>query len=41
MKFFIDTAIFVDVLRKKTVISSKRLFNSILEGNEGLYPQLR
>jgi len=36
MKFFIDTAIFVDVLRKKTVISSKRLFNSILEGNEGV-----
>lgn len=35
MMFFIDTSIFVDVLRKKTVSSSKRLFDSILERNEG------
>jgi len=35
MKHFIDTSIFVDVLRKKTVSSSKHLFDSILENNEG------
>jgi len=35
MMFFIDTSIFVDVLRKKTVSSSKRLFDSIIEGNGG------
>ena len=36
MKLFIDTSIFVDVLRKKTVSSSKHLFDSSLEGNDGL-----
>jgi tRNA(fMet)-specific endonuclease VapC len=36
MIFFIDTSIFVDVLRRETVKSSKRLFESILErSNEG------
>jgi tRNA(fMet)-specific endonuclease VapC len=35
MMLFIDTSIFVDVLRKKTVSSSKHLFDSILESNEG------
>lgn len=35
MKLFIDTSVFVDILRKKEVKSSKSLFDSILEGNEG------
>jgi tRNA(fMet)-specific endonuclease VapC len=36
MILFIDTSIFVDVLRKKVVKSSKHIFESILErGNEG------
>jgi len=35
MNLFIDTSIFVDILRKETVESSKLLFDSILEGNDG------
>ena len=35
MNLFIDTSIFVDVLRKETVESSKLLFDSILEDNDG------
>jgi len=35
MNFFIDTSIFVDVLRKKTVASSKLLLDNILEENDG------
>ena len=35
MNLFIDTSIFVDVLRKKTVGASKRLFDSILKDNDG------
>jgi len=35
MMFFIDTSIFVDVLRKKTISSSKHLFNNILERDDG------
>jgi tRNA(fMet)-specific endonuclease VapC len=35
MMLFIDTSIFIDLLRKKTVGSSKHLFESILESNEG------
>ena len=34
MKLFIDTSIFVDVLRSKQVESSKLLFKS-LQGNKG------
>ena len=35
MKLFIDTSIFVDVLRAKQVESSKALLESLEEGNEG------
>jgi len=35
MKLFIDTSIFVDVLRSKQVESSKSLFKSLQEGDEG------
>ncbi|RZN14409.1 MAG: type II toxin-antitoxin system VapC family toxin [Methanosarcinales archaeon] len=35
MNLFIDTSIFVDVLRKETVESSKILFDSILKDNDG------
>ena len=35
MMLFIDTSIFIDLLRKKTVGSSKHLFDSILESNDG------
>ncbi len=35
MKHFIDTSIFVDVLRSKQVESSKSLFKSLQEGDEG------
>lgn len=35
MNLFIDTSIFVDVLRKETVRSSKLLFDSILKDNDG------
>ena len=35
MKLFIDTSIFVDVLRSEQVESSKSLFKSLQEGDEG------
>ena len=35
MKLFIDTSIFVDVLRTEQAESSKSLFKSLQEGNEG------
>ena len=35
MKLFIDTSIFVDVLRSEHVESSKSLFKSLQEGDEG------
>lgn len=35
MNLFIDTSIFIDVLRKETVESSKLLFDSILEDDDG------
>jgi tRNA(fMet)-specific endonuclease VapC len=35
MKLFIDTSIFVDVLKKSVVASSKSLFDSLLRENEG------
>ena len=40
MNLFIDTSIFVDVLRKETVKSSKLLFDGILEDNDVLHPRL-
>ena len=35
MKLFIDTSVFIDVLRSKQVESSKSLFRSLQEGNKG------
>ena len=35
MKLFIDTSIFMDVLRTEQAESSKSLFKSLHEGNEG------
>ena len=35
MKLFIDTSIFVDVLRSEQVESSKSLFKSLQEGDDG------
>jgi len=35
MKLSIDTSIFVDVLKKRVVASSKSLFDSLLRENEG------
>lgn len=34
MNLFIDTSVFIDVLRSKQVESSKSLFHSLQEGNE-------
>lgn len=36
MKFFIDTSIFIDILRSKPIESSKSLFKSLRNINDGI-----